>query len=50
MSTKINGINLKDSLMFICKQKINFIPPFFFEIQQRYYKFVIMGTLDTTSM
>ena len=37
MPTKINGINLYDSLMFICMQEINFIPPFFFEILQWYY-------------
>ena len=33
-------------MMFICMQKINFIPPFFFEILQRYYKLAILGTLD----
>ena len=34
LPTKINGINLEDSLMHICMQKIKFIPPFFFEILQ----------------
>ena len=32
MPNKINGINLYDSLIFICMQKINIIPPIFFEI------------------
>ena len=45
---KIDGINLYDSLMFICKQKINFIPSIFFEIMQRSYKLVILGTLGMT--
>ena len=31
--------------MFICIQKINFIPSFFFEILQRYYKLVFLGTV-----
>ena len=30
--------------MFICMQKINFIPTFF-EILQRYYNFAILGNL-----
>ena len=33
-------------LMFIRTQKINFIPSFFFEILQRYYKFPILDTLS----
>ena len=45
MPTKNNGINLLDSLIFICMQKINFIPPFFFEILQRYYELAILGNL-----
>ena len=43
--TKINGINLKDSLMFICMQKTNFIPTFPFEILQRYYELAILVIL-----
>ena len=39
-----DSINLKKSLMFICKQKINFILPVFLDILQRYYKLVILGT------
>ena len=31
--------------MSVCMQKINFIPPFFIEVLQRYYKFAILGTL-----
>ena len=31
--------------MSIGMQKINFIPPFFFDILQRYYKRAILGTL-----
>ena len=31
--------------MFICMQKINFIPPFFSEILLRYYKLAILDTL-----
>ena len=34
----------QDSL-FICMQKINLIPPFFFEILQSYYKIALLGTL-----
>ena len=45
LSTKINKINLSEHLMFICMQKTNFIPPFFFEILQKYYKWAILGTL-----
>ena len=33
--TKINSINLQESLTFVCMQKINLIPYFFFEILQR---------------
>ena len=33
-------------LTFICMQKINFIFHVFFEILQRYWKLVILGTLD----
>ena len=40
-----DGINLKKSLMFIWKQKIDFIIPVFLEIFQRYCKLVILGTL-----
>ena len=42
---KLIVINLYQSLMFICMKQINFIPPFFFEILQRYHKLVILGTL-----
>ena len=31
--------------MFIYIQKINFIPPYFFEILKGYYKLAILGTL-----
>ena len=44
-STLNDSINLKKSLMFICKQKTNFILSIFLEILQRYCKFVILGTL-----
>ena len=37
MPTKINSINLKNSLMFICMHKINFSHPFLFGVLQRYY-------------
>ena len=40
MLTKVNGINLYDSLMFI-----NFVLPFFFKILQRYYKLAIFSIL-----
>ena len=43
--TKINGIYLKDSLMFICMEKVNFMSPLFFEISRRYYKLAIFGNL-----
>ena len=44
--TKINGINLQNSLMLIYMQKkINFISTFFFEILQRFYKLSILVTL-----
>ena len=42
MSTKINDINLQDSLMFILMQKIYFTLPLFYEILQRYYKFATL--------
>ena len=45
MPIKINDINKYDSLIFICVQKINFIPPLFFEILQRYYKLAFLGIL-----
>ena len=38
MPTKINGINLQESLMFISKQNINFIPSFFFDM--KYCKYI----------
>ena len=41
-------INLKKPMMFICRQKINFIFHVFLEISQRYYKLVILGTLGIT--
>ena len=44
MPTKINRIKLKENVMFICMQKINFILPFFFEILQRYHELAISGT------
>ena len=47
MPTKINGINLYDSLVFIFMQKIIFFPHLFREILQRYYKLIILGTLGT---
>ena len=42
MSTKTIRVNLYDSLMFICMQKINFI-------LQRYYKLAISGILRVPS-
>ena len=41
-----DSINLKKCLMFICKQKTNFVLSIFFEILQRHCKFVILSTLD----
>ena len=40
-----NKINLWEMLMFICMQKINFVPPFFLQTLQRYWKLVILATL-----
>ena len=43
---KNDSINLKKSLIFICWQKINFIPVLsflFLEILQRYCKLVVLG-------
>ena len=46
MPTKINSINLQGNVMFICMQKFNFIPSFFFFlILQRYHKLAILGNL-----
>ena len=36
--------------MFICMKKFNFIPPFFFEIFQRYCKLAILDTLGMQAM
>ena len=44
--TENDSINLKKSLMFTCKQKINFILPVFLEILQRYCKLVVLGTFN----
>ena len=35
MPTKVNGITLQNSLMFIYLEKLHFTSPFFFEILQR---------------
>ena len=45
MHTKIDSINLQESLMYICMQKIKFIPHLFLEILIRYCKLVILGAL-----
>ena len=43
--TQSDTINLKKILVFICSQKINFIPPIFGAIA-KIYEFLILGTLD----
>ena len=46
MPTKNESINLQKTLVFICKQTINFTVHFFLEILKRYCKFVVLGTLS----
>ena len=48
MPFKFNKINLWEILMFICMRKINFVPPFFLDTLQRYWKLVILATLAMT--
>ena len=49
MVIKNNSISLYKTLMFIFMPKNNFIPHLFFETLLRYYKLVILSTLDTPS-
>ena len=44
--TQCDGISLKKPLMFICRQKINFILKIFLKIVQKYCKLVILGMPD----
>ena len=44
MPIKINRINLEENLFFFVL-KINFIPPFFFEILRRYYTHLLFWVL-----
>ena len=46
---KNHSIDLKKPLMFICRQKINFILHIFPEILRGYCKFAILGTLGMPS-
>ena len=43
---KSHNINLQETFMFICMQKINFIPHFFLKILQRNSKIVPLGNLN----
>ena len=44
-----DSINLKKPLMFICRQKINFILHIFLKLLERYCKLVILGPLHMAS-